>query len=475
MIAALMLYGIVVSTLVAMCAVGAEWLARRAEIPARPVWAVAMVVMLAFIALAPYRSSDSPAASMNVTGADLVKTSTAPASAFSLATLAHRVADIERSVIIAPIEQGIAFAQSRLPESAGSYLIALWLVASVSLVALMIAVHFRFKGQCVQWPVATLCGSNVRVAPKVGPAVIGIFRPDIVVPRWLLARSDEEQRLVISHESEHMWARDPLLLVFGCTVAAILPWNPAAWWMLSRLRLAVELDCDARVLSRGVAPRKYGDLLIDLAEQRSGFRVSVAALADDSSHLEQRLIAMKPNFPKHVRARAVVVGAFALASLLVACETAMPTASDVNKMDAKSAEKAARSASLLKATDTGTVYTLDNMVVTAAEAKAISADKIASVNIIGSMDKKKAEIQIVTAAKAASVVQLKKTARTAGESDKKFAGLVLINGVKASQAAYLSLDPQTIVSVNVTKPPASVKQYSDPLAANGVISIVTRR
>jgi hypothetical protein len=333
-------------------------------------------------------------------------------------------------------------------------------------------VHLRFKRGRRRWPVATLCGVNVRVAPDSGPAVIGVVRPDIVVPRWLLARTDEEQRLVIAHETEHVRALDPMLLAFGCTVAAILPWNPAAWWMLSRLRLAVELDCDARVLSAGVAPRKYGDLLIDLAEQRSGFRVSIAALADDSSHLEQRLIAMKPDFPKYARTRAVVVSALAVASLLVACETAVPTSTDIAQMDVASAESGARTAFLLKPTDTGTVYTINDRVVTPPEAKALPADKIASIDIRGSSYKTKGEVRIVTTAGAQRVGLRKDTA--AALSDKPFAGLVLIDGAKVDMSVLKTLDPKTIATVNITKAPMAAKQYSDPLAVNGVISITTK-
>jgi hypothetical protein len=34
------------------------------------------------------------------------------------------------------------------------------------------------------------------------------------------------------------------------TVAA-LPWNVALWWQLMRLRAAIELDCDKRVVADG--------------------------------------------------------------------------------------------------------------------------------------------------------------------------------------------------------------------------------
>lgn len=472
MIAALMFYGIVVSTLVGLGAVAAEWLARRAEIPVRAVWAGAMLAMLAFIGFAPYRGSAPVAPTLNLAGVQQVQISSTSAGGFSLESIAQRVADLERGMLVEPMRRSIAFVQGRLPESAGNYLIVLWLIATATLVVLMIAVHLRFKRDRRRWPVTTLCGVNVRVAPDSGPAVIGVVRPDIVVPHWLLARTDDEQKLVIAHETEHMRTRDPMLLAFGCAVVALVPWNPAAWWMLSRLRLAVELDCDARVLSRGVAPRKYGDLLIDLAEHRSGFRVSVAALADDSSHLEQRLIAMKPDFLKYARTRAVVVSALAVASLLVACETAVPTAADVAQMDASSVERGARSAFLLKPGEPEPAYTLDSVAVTAAVAKALLAKGVASIEFVPSSEGKPAQVHIFSATHRGHVLTNKVAVNS---PEKKFDGLVLVDGVKADISVFKTLDPTTIASVDVIKPPVNAKQYSDPLAQKGVISITIKR
>jgi hypothetical protein len=149
----------------------------------------------------------------------------------------------------------------------------------------------------------------------------------------------------------------------------------------------------------------------------------------------------------------------------------MPTASDVSKLDAESAERAARSASLLKATDTAAVYTLDGRIVTAEQAKTVQAYKIASVDIVGSADKRKAEIRIVTNALAARTGASTKIGEPS--SITKVVPLTLIDGVKATQAQYESLDPKTIKSVRVTKGGAA-KQFNDPLAANGVIEITTK-
>ncbi|UUZ52386.1 hypothetical protein LP419_22985 [Massilia sp. H-1] len=46
-----------------------------------------------------------------------------------------------------------------------------------------------------------------------------------------------------------MAARDPQLLGLALLVLVAMPWNLPMWWQLRRLRHAIEVDCDARVLA----------------------------------------------------------------------------------------------------------------------------------------------------------------------------------------------------------------------------------
>lgn len=40
----------------------------------------------------------------------------------------------------------------------------------------------------------------VLITDRVGPALVGIFRYDIVIPRWTLGLSAEQQSLIVAHE-----------------------------------------------------------------------------------------------------------------------------------------------------------------------------------------------------------------------------------------------------------------------------------
>ena len=174
------------------------------------------------------------------------------------------------------------------------------------------------------WRPATVDGHAVLLAPAIGPAVVGALRPTIVVPEWSLDLSDEQRALMFAHEREHVRARDPLVLHAAAMVALLMPWNVAAWWLNRRLRLAVELDCDARVLSGGRDARSYGTLLLDVCARRARPAALLApALLERTSSLTKRILAMQPARSRFPRTRVALGAAAACVVVLLACE--MPT------------------------------------------------------------------------------------------------------------------------------------------------------
>jgi beta-lactamase regulating signal transducer with metallopeptidase domain len=431
-------------------------------------------------------------------------------------TIEHRlVARLHalRASIAAPVSAVLATAQRRVPASLAPWFPIAWLTLSAVLLALFAAVHARFYRARRHWPATELHGVRVRLSPEAGPAVVGLSRPEIVVPRWLLLRSPEEQRLTLAHEQEHVRARDPFLLAAACVAAVLLPWHPAVWWMLSRLRLAVELDCDGRVLRRGVAPRSYGTLLIDLAERCSGLGVGAAAFADASSHLERRLLAMKRNRPRFARARGGLLAAAALLALVAACDAPLPTSAEIEKMDVASAEAWATRVKMIESTNDSVVYMIDGRHASADQARALDPAQIAMIMVNqralapysgkgGQYD----EIQITTreaaglaggdgqifvpvksgaaaAERRATQSAATRGTRTLGVAirtdrarvDSTFTGLIVIDGVLTKPSALNELSPHAIKSIEIIKGAASVKQFSDPRAAKGVIKITTHK
>jgi hypothetical protein len=174
------------------------------------------------------------------------------------------------------------------------------------------------------WPTAEVDGVSVLVSPDVGPAVVGFFRSRIVLPAWVLSADEQARRLVLEHEREHLRAGDPRLLAAAIVCAALTPWSPAAWWQLRRLRLAIEVDCDARVLRRRVDVRAYGAVLLEVGRRAVRSPLAAAAFAEPVSFLERRLRIMTAPRVRRPLLRAAVFGALAVAFVAAACETPGP-------------------------------------------------------------------------------------------------------------------------------------------------------
>jgi TonB-dependent SusC/RagA subfamily outer membrane receptor len=153
-------------------------------------------------------------------------------------------------------------------------------------------------------------------------------RPRVVLPAWALDVDPRERALMLTHEREHVRAGDPLLLAAAAAAAALAPWSPAVWWQLHRLRLAVEVDCDRRVLRHHPDVRAYGGLLLDVARRAHPPtpRLAVAALASPVTSLERRIRIMTSRRSRRTAAHAAALSAAAVALAIAACETPRPTA-----------------------------------------------------------------------------------------------------------------------------------------------------
>jgi TonB-dependent SusC/RagA subfamily outer membrane receptor len=134
-----------------------------------------------------------------------------------------------------------------------------------------------------------VAGHEVLISENFGPALLGILSPRIVLPEWLAEQGHDAVALVCLHEAEHREARDTWLLAGAAFIVAVLPWNAALWWQLMRLRAAIELDCDKRVVADGVQPARYAGLLLNLGAGSEQLSVAIPAFVQPLTLLERRL------------------------------------------------------------------------------------------------------------------------------------------------------------------------------------------
>jgi hypothetical protein len=345
-----------------------------------------------------------------------------------------------------------------------------WISASMLVILLSVGTALRLRGQARVWPRGNVGGEEVLISDGLGPAVLGLLSPRIVLPRWALSLGPDELEMVVLHEAEHRKARDPALLACGIATLALAPWNPVLWWSLGRLRLAVEGDCDCRVLARGVSRKRYGHLLLGVAAGARGLYPLAPALVEGGpTFLERRLRMMRYRVGK--KSVAGAAGAVAIGGLFLAlaCETPTPPQAGVETIEEPSPDLARSPVldgeaawSLREGGDAGGASSLEPVLL-----RRVTEDGTASPEggraEFRSEDQGTPKVLIRTGEPPAG-------ARKVMEADP----LILIDGVivqnENPKAVLDGLDPDRIESIEVIKGKAAEALYGEA-AASGVIQI----
>ena len=148
-----------------------------------------------------------------------------------------------------------------------SILTLLWTLSSAGALFWLGKTHFRIQRSLRNCSKITVEGQQVYLSDKTGPAVFGVLKPQIVFPRWILNASQPTRLAALAHENAHISAGDTRVLSLMFILIAAAPWNVPAWFMLKRLRSALEYDCDARVLKSGLDAIVYGEALLAAGRQ----------------------------------------------------------------------------------------------------------------------------------------------------------------------------------------------------------------
>jgi len=127
------------------------------------------------------------------------------------------------------------------------------------------------------------------------PAVIGWFRPIVLLPVTALTGLSEEQlQSVIGHEIAHIQRLDSFVNLFQIAVETVLFYHPAVWWLNKRIRAEREHCCDDVAVSLCGNPVEYARALTLMEEWRSAPALAMAANRGPLSERIFRVLGRKP-------------------------------------------------------------------------------------------------------------------------------------------------------------------------------------
>jgi len=300
MLLSLMVYVITVSLLLALAAWAFERAVRVFAFPTRWIWVGAMAGSVGYTLVAGLRPT-----------------------AFSrpLGTVVATPLD----ALLVPLVGSIMRVADASPSGIGldTLLGAVWVVLTLAVATVLLRAQLRLRSDRSTWTPAELDGRDVLVSEDLGPGVVGWIRSVIVMPRWAFRMPPQERELMLQHEGEHCNAGDTRVAGLALLFLTLLPWNLPLWWQVHRLRLAIEIDCDHRVLHRSADVKRYARLLVEIGARGPAARLSALAFARPIPSIERRILAMTDTRdPRYVR----MAGLILLSALLVvvSCEVERP-------------------------------------------------------------------------------------------------------------------------------------------------------
>ncbi len=298
-----MVYAAVVGGFVAAGGLALERLLATAGKPRRIAWMAALALAVVIPLAGSLRQ---PRASVDAAGAAVV----------------------ENNPDGAPVADRRSFVPTlRLPASRESERAAaiVWGAGSLTAMAVLGTVLFLVARARRRWPLGRIHDTDVHVSRRFGPALVGVAKPRVVVPSWVLRLGPGARGAIVRHELEHARARDHLALLYAGLVLVVFPWSPAIWWMCRRLRAAVELDCDQRVIASGIRAADYGDVLLEAGSRSIGRWGFAPAMSQPKSLLERRLRTMSETRKKLGATKTLLLGGVVGVALVAACDTQIPT------------------------------------------------------------------------------------------------------------------------------------------------------
>jgi beta-lactamase regulating signal transducer with metallopeptidase domain len=192
-------------------------------------------------------------------------------------------------------------------------------------------------------------------ALQLEPAVVGILRPTLLLPKGLDQRlAPEEIRALLAHERCHVAWRDNFAAALHMFVEALFWFHPLIWWLGAQLVAERERACDEQVLAAGHLPATYAEGILKVCEHYLESRLPCVA-GVSGANLRQRIEVIMQNQMIEklgpvrklliiVMAAATIVAPLAIGVLIsphARAQAGTPAIEDSNVVSVKSAKKLA--------------------------------------------------------------------------------------------------------------------------------------
>ncbi|WP_208916124.1 M56 family metallopeptidase [Paenibacillus uliginis] len=197
-----------------------------------------------------------------------------------------------------------------------SILMSVWLAGVLLLAAKTVYDHLRLKqalraGRSIETPLLSALFHETKqllgVKRKVrfvasesipGPAVVGFYKPAVVIsPNLLVTLKKEQIQYILAHEFAHIRRWD-VAVNWIMHIILILHWfNPLLWLAVHKARQDQEMACDACMLDRMSSEQNnaYGQTIIHVLEYFSGnhHQPGLAGLSATHKQMKRRLTMIK--------------------------------------------------------------------------------------------------------------------------------------------------------------------------------------
>jgi beta-lactamase regulating signal transducer with metallopeptidase domain len=154
------------------------------------------------------------------------------------------------------------------------------------------------------------------------PAVLGVFRPIVLLPAAALTGlSPGHLEALLAHELAHIRRWDPLANAVQVVIDTLLFYHPAVRWLSARIRQEREHCCDDLAVAAAGGRAAYARALLEMEARRGPAPHAALALAADGGRLlprVRRLLAPPPAGRPRPATRLVTAGTAALAVSLIA-------------------------------------------------------------------------------------------------------------------------------------------------------------